>query len=76
MNELHNNVGVSRLVILGKFELFGLEDVLNSRKHRTMTIKCVSMEAECQYITKESFIHCVNQFKFSQSVIEEQIIRH
>lgn len=56
--------------------MFGLEDILNARKYRTMTVECQSMNGVCHFITKESFIHCVNQFKFSQSVIEEQIVRH
>ena len=39
------------------------------------TIECIS-DGKCYYLSKEYFIHCVNLFKFSQNVIEEQIFKH
>ena len=76
LDEVKKNLGKSRIVILGKFEVFGMEDIINVRKYRTTTVECLSMEGVCHFITKENFIHCVNQYKFSQSVIEEQIVKH
>ena len=48
---------------------------MENHKLRTKTIECTS-EGKCYYLSKESFIHCVNLFKFSQNVIEEQIFKH
>ena len=61
---LIKDVKVLRLVILGKNELFGLEEIMENQKLRTKTIECTS-EGKCYYLSKEYFIHCVNLFKFS-----------
>ena len=61
---------------MGMNECFGLEEVVEDRSKRVKTVVCKSMTGQCYYISKEYFIHCVNQFKFSQQVIEEQIVKH
>jgi len=70
------SVKTLRLVILSKNELIGLEEIIEDRTVRTKTVKCVSQAGMCYFITKEDFIHCVNLFRFSQAVIEEQILKH
>ena len=64
------------LVILGNNELFGLEEIVLDQSLRGKTVTCISEPAKCYFITKENFIHCVNQFRFSQNILEEQIIKH
>ena len=74
--DIGRNLTKLRLNILGRNELFGLEEILAHKTQRQRTVECTSMQGECFYITSEHFIHCVNQFKFSQQVVEEQIIKH
>ena len=62
-------------MILGVNELFGLEEIMENQKYRMKTVECIS-DGKCYYLSKEYFIHCVNLFKFSQNVIEEQIFKH
>ena len=58
------SVKVLRLVILGQNELFGLDEILEDRKVRAVTIECSSKAGKCYFISRENFIHCVNLFKF------------
>ena len=43
---------------------------------RRTSVVCTSTEASCLFISQENFIDCVNQFKFSDKVLQEQIIKH
>ena len=61
---------------MGNNELFGLEEIVLDQSLRGKTVTCISEPAKCYFITKENFIHCVNQFRFSQNILEEQIIKH
>ena len=70
------SVTILRLVILGQNELFGLEEIMENLNFRSKTVECISTRGTCYYLSKEYFIHCVNQFKFSQQVIQEQIVKH
>lgn len=39
-------------------------------------MQCKSTTGVCYYLSKEFFIHCVNQFKFPDRVVEEQVLMH
>lgn len=53
------------LVLLGKNEMFGLDEILEDLRKRVRTVTCASKSGKCYYLSKENFIHCVNLFKFS-----------
>ena len=63
--ELNRNIKVVRLMILGRNEHFGMEEIMEDVNTRTKTVECTSTEGICYYISKEHFIHCVNLFKIS-----------
>ena len=70
-DEISRNIKKVSIVILGKNEHFGLEEVMEIKERRTRTAQCHSLHASAFYISKEQFIHVVNQFKFSNAVIQE-----
>ena len=67
---------VVRLYIAGKNELFGLEEIIENSQYRKMTVTCMTTTASVYFITQENFIDVVNQFKFSDHILYEQIIKH
>ena len=75
-SEIGRSVKTLRLVILGQNELFGLDEIIEDKKTRTVTVECSSKHGKCYFITRENFIHCVNLFKFQQQVIEEKIVKY
>jgi hypothetical protein len=56
---------------LGKNEIFGLEEIILDVKRRKMTVTCATTVGECYFMSRENFIHCVNQFKFNDQVLQE-----
>ena len=64
------------MAIKGAHEIIGLEELVQSLDTRLTTVQCISQEATVYFITKESFIDCVNTYKFSDSVLNEQIFMH
>ena len=54
-----------QLYLLGKNEIFGMEEIVQMAELRTFTVRCASMKGICYRITKESFQDCVNTFRFS-----------
>lgn len=59
------------LVILGKNEIFGLEEIVEDCQQRQKTVTCLSKHGKCYFIDKSEFVQSVNQFRYSQAVIEE-----
>ena len=58
-----------QLYLLGKNEIFGMEEIVQILPLRNFTIKCASMKGICYKITKDAFQDCVNQFRFSDAVV-------
>lgn len=65
-----------RLVIFGSNEMFGLDEIIEQKKKRDKTVECISLHGTCHFLSKEYFIHCANQFKFSDQVLQEQLVKH
>ena len=63
-------------MILGKNELFGLEDIVEENLVRAKTITCLSKRGKCYLLNKDYFILSVNRYRYSQAVIEERMFRH
>ena len=59
-DEIRSNIQKIHLVILGKNEHFGLEEVMEIKEKRVRTVVCHSLNASAFYISKEQFIHVVN----------------
>ena len=64
------------LYIAGKNEIFGMKEIIENAKYRKKTVKCVTTTGSCYFISSEHFIDCVNQHKFSDHVLYEQLIKH
>ena len=73
---INSNIKVLHLVILGQREMFGLEEIMELKSLRQKTVECITLKANCYYISLHNFIRCINEFKFSQAVIEEQIVKY
>ena len=41
-----------------------------------MTVQCTSATASAYFLSQENFVDCVNQFKFSDQVLQEQVLKH
>ena len=65
-----------KLYLLGKNEIFGMEEIVDMSALRAFTVTCASTVATCYVLTKEHFQDCVNQFRFSDCVIEELMLKH
>ena len=74
--DLQTSARVVRLCIAGKNELFGIEEIIENAKFRMKTVKCMSSKGSTYFISQENFIDCVNQYKFSDHILYEQIIKH
>jgi hypothetical protein len=59
----------SPLYLLGKHELFGIEEIVDDSDYRKTTVVCTSTDAVVYLIMKEHFVDCVNTFKFSEAVL-------
>lgn len=62
-------VSLLRLIMLGKHELFGLDDMMELRQKRTTTVACTSTTAKCLFLSKDDFEEYVRNFKFQNEVI-------
>ena len=76
MNQSTRDVHSSRLYLLGKHELFGMEEIIDNSDFRKTTVICTSTDASLYFIMKEHFIDCVNLYKFSEKVLQEQALKH
>ena len=65
-----------RLFLLGKNEIFGLEEIVLDVKMRQMTVTCASTTGECYFLAKDKFIHDVNLFKISDQALNETFEKH
>ena len=64
------------LLILGKNELFGLDEIAQDQQLRMRTVTCISKTGKCYFIEKSDFVRCANRFKFTQAVINEQMVKN
>ena len=64
------------LLILGKNELFGLDEIAQDQQSRMRTVTCISKTGKCYFIEKSDFVRCANRFKFTQAVINEQMVKN
>jgi CRP-like cAMP-binding protein len=64
------------LYLVGLNEIFGLEEIVENSPFRSTSVVCTSTHGTCWFISSENFIDCVNQFKFSDKVLQEQIVKH
>ena len=67
---------VVRLYIAGENELFGLEEIIEDTALRKVSVMCTSTHASAYFISAENFIDCVNQYKFSDQILYEQLLKH
>ena len=65
-----------QLYLLGKNEIFGMEEIVEMAEKRSFTVTCSSTYGSCYVITKEQFRDCVNHFHFSDQVISELLLKH
>jgi hypothetical protein len=71
----HPNTRLS-LFIVGKHEVIGLEEIIQQSKKRRLSVTVSSSTATLYFMNTENFIDCVNQYKFSKAVLEEELLRH
>ena len=64
------------LYILGQHEIFGLDEIIDNTNFRKTSVVCESTKAMAFFITEENFIDCVNTFRFSDKILNEQIMKH
>jgi len=60
------------LFIIGKNEVFGIEEIVDSVDIRTKTVVCESTTATCFFMKVEQFCDFVNQNKFGHLILQEQ----
>ena len=65
-----------QLYLLGKNEIFGMEEIVEMAEKRSFTVTCSSTYGSCYVISKEQFRDCVNHFHFSDQVIQELLLKH
>ena len=65
-----------KLYLLGKNEVFGMEEVVDDSEARSFSVTCRSMSGACYVMSREHFQDCVNQFHFSDQVISELLLKH
>lgn len=51
--ENDSNIKKVRLVILGKNEIIGLQELMDNQKRRVRTVECISRVGLCYYISKD-----------------------
>ena len=52
-----------------------MEEILKDKNLRTQTVTCLSKVGKCYFLEKGDFVHCVNRYRFSQAVLEEEIVK-
>ena len=65
-----------RLYVVSQFEVVGLEEIIDNSMLRKSTATCVSQQGWCHFIAIDQFCDFVNQNKFSQQILQEQICKH
>ena len=65
-----------QLYLLGKNEIFGMEEIVEMAHRRAFSVTCSSTYGSCYIISKEQFRDCVNHFHFSDQVIQELLLKH
>lgn len=65
-----------QLYLLGMYEIFGMEEIVDMQSLRAFTVVCSSTTGTCYTMPKDHFQDIVNQFHFSDSVIDELLIKH
>ena len=65
-----------RLYVLSQFEVVGLEEIIDNSLIRKSTATCVSQHGQCYFMAVDQFCDFVNQNKFSQQILQEQICKH
>ena len=58
-------------MLLGQYEIFGMEEIIDDIDIRRNTVRCASFEATAFFIKKDHFIDAVNNFKFNDLVLNE-----
>lgn len=64
------------LFLVGQHEVIGLEEIVQQSKFRRLNVTVRSTTANAYFMKTEDFIDCVNQYKFSSLVLEEELFRH
>jgi hypothetical protein len=64
------------MAIKGLNEVIGLDEIVNHFDFRVTTVQCISQDASVYFIKREHFVDCVNMYKFSDNVLNEQIFLH
>ena len=64
------------LSILTQNDVFGMDEILQNVNYRQQSVQCISRTGQCYFLSKDNFFHCVNQFKFHNSVVQERMIKH
>ena len=57
------------LYIIGKNEVFGIEEIVDNVDNRTKTVICETRTATCYFIKVEQFCDFVNQNKFGHLIL-------
>jgi hypothetical protein len=58
-----------QLYLLGKNEVFGMEEIVDQSAVRGFTVTCSSTTAACYVMSRGDFQDCVNNFRFGDQVI-------
>ncbi len=64
-----------RVVLLGAFEIFGLEDVIESRKARSYTITCTQNNSNVFVISKDNFLAQIAVMKVRDQLVYEKHLK-
>jgi hypothetical protein len=64
------------LYIVGKHELVGLEELVDNSVSRQVSAVCHSTQMQCYWLSKNHFIDHINQYKISDHVLQEQVLKH
>lgn len=65
-----------KLYLLGKNEIFGMEEIVDQSPSRSFTVSCASKGGKVYFLSRENFQDCVNSFRFSDQVVNEILLRH
>lgn len=60
------------LYIIGKNEVFGIEEIVDNLEVRSKTVICESRSATCLFMKIDDFCDFVNQNKFGHLILQEQ----